>query len=82
MNVDPTPVAGIDNSLRLLHRNGKSRYSDLGLSSDIIDLTSCSPSFRFEGVISEIPNSLCEKYRTTADGQPAKQGKNVILVIG
>ena len=33
------------------------------------------------GIIDEIPKSLCEKLRGT-DEVPAKQGKNVILVVG
>eukprot|EP00956_Cyclotella_meneghiniana_P019253 scaffold32871_cov31-Cyclotella_meneghiniana.AAC.2 len=55
MNTCPTPVAGMDNSMRLLKR---------------------------EGIISEIPTSLCEKNRPVPDGETPKQGKNVILVVG
>lgn len=54
MNTAPTPVAGEENSIQLLRR---------------------------EGIIGAVPTSLCEKFRGTEE-EPAKQGKNVILVVG
>ena len=86
MNTCPTPVAGMDNSMRLLKREGK-RESP-AIESHVIFTYISLLVFNvlnkqlLLGIISEIPTSLCEKNRPVPDGETPKQGKNVILVVG
>jgi hypothetical protein len=76
-------AAGVDNSFRLLLREGKGsdrfkcsllRFLDLLLRADyslfLVQRT---------GIIDAIPTSICESLRKPA---AAPQGKNVILVVG
>lgn len=86
MNTCPTPVAGMDNSMRLLKREGT--RESLAVESHVISLHISLLVFNvlniqlLLGIISEIPTSLCEKNRAVPDGETPKQGKNVILVVG
>lgn len=73
-------TAGVDNSFRLLLREGA--------CSRIVSMMTCSTSSlkKFDthqsyqtGIIDEIPTSICEKLRKPTAGA---QGKNVILVVG
>ena len=77
MNTIQTEIAGEDNAIRLLKREGKMLQFRLALTQT--RLASCVlHTFVSSGIISEIPTSLCEKMRKPEGAQ----GKNVILVVG